>query len=189
VLIDKFNLEGPFTFVPQIFEDDRGYFCETFNLAELRETGVRETDWVQDNESLSKNIYTLRGMHFQLSPFSQAKIIRVLRGKIFDVIIDLRQGSKTFAEWLGFELDAKSGKQLYVPVGFAHGFLTLEPDCLVVYKVSAHFSKAHDRSLLWSDAEIGIVWPLPHGVSPVLSEKDATASGFQKMKHELESLK
>lgn len=187
MLINKFDIDGPFTFVPQVFEDDRGYFCETFNLAKLREIGLGETDWVQDNQSLSKHIHTLRGMHFQLSPFSQAKILRVLHGKIFDVIVDFRPGSKTFGKWLGVELDAKDGKQLYVPTGFAHGFLTLEPDCIVAYKVSAHFSKAHDRSLLWSDAEIGIAWPLPDGVSPVLSEKDATASSLQNMKHELEN--
>ena len=186
--IDKFEIDGPFTFVPQHFEDSRGHFCETFNLAKLQEVGVHESSWVQDNQSLSVNAYTLRGMHFQLPPFAQAKIIRVLQGRIYDVVVDIRSGSKTYGKWLGVELDAKHARQLYLPTGFAHGFLTLEAECVVAYKVSTFFSKTHDRSLLWSDADVGIIWPLPPKSIPVLSDKDAMAPPFNKLKLELENL-
>jgi len=170
--IRRFDIEGPLELTPPRFADARGYFSETFNLAKAREAGVAESEWVQDNQSLSAAAFTLRGLHFQVPPFAQAKIVRVLKGRIFDVAVDLRRTSPTFGKWIGVELSAEKFNQLYVPQGFAHGFLTLEPDVLVAYKVSALYSKAHDRSLNWGDKSIGISWPLPAGAKPVLSEKD-----------------
>ncbi|MBG1230985.1 dTDP-4-dehydrorhamnose 3,5-epimerase [Aestuariivirga litoralis] len=180
-----FNIAGPLELTPVRHGDARGYFTETFNLAKANAAGVAETEWVQDNQSFSAPAFTLRGLHFQLPPFAQAKIVRVLKGRIFDVAVDLRRASKTFGQWVGVELSAEKFNQLYVPRGFAHGFLTLEPDVLVAYKVSHYYSGAHDRSLSWADASLGIAWPLPEGVSPVLSAKDAAAPKLEALQDEL----
>ena len=181
----SFTISGPLKFVNQRFADERGYFTETFNLSKLQGLGVVESNWVQDNQSYSKEAFTLRGLHFQLPPFAQAKIIRALRGKIFDVAVDLRPASPTFGKWLSAILSADDMNQFYVPTGFAHGFLTLEPDVEVAYKVSNYYSKDHDRSLNWADSCLAIHWPLPAGAKPILSEKDAKAPGLSALKHEL----
>lgn len=186
--IEHFDIAGPFAFTPPRFEDARGYFTETFNLSLLKQHGLAETDWVQDNQSLSLERHTLRGLHFQLPPYAQAKIVRVLVGRIFDVAVDLRPHSQTFRKWLAAELSAGDGKQLYVPTGFAHGFLTLEPNTLVAYKVSNVYSKIHDRSLNWADGEIDVAWPLPHGTQPILSEKDKAAPLLKGLIEELKDL-
>lgn len=165
--------------------DDRGYFTETFNLSKLQDLGVVESNWVQDNQSFSKEAFTLRGLHFQLPPFAQAKIIRVVRGKIFDIAVDLRPTSPTFGKWLSATLSADDMNQFYVPTGFAHGFLTLEPDVEVSYKVSNYYSKDHDCSLNWADRSLAIHWPLPAGAKPILSEKDSEAPGLSAIKREL----
>jgi dTDP-4-dehydrorhamnose 3,5-epimerase len=183
--VERFDIAGPFAFTPPRFEDARGYFTETFNLSQLKQHGLAETDWVQDNQSLSLERHTLRGLHFQLPPFAQAKIVRVVAGRIFDVAVDLRPGSPTFRKWLAVELSAEAGKQLYVPTGFAHGFLTLEPNTLVAYKVSNVYSKFHDRNLNWADGEIGVAWPLAHGTMPALSDKDRNAPMLKDIAREL----
>jgi dTDP-4-dehydrorhamnose 3,5-epimerase len=134
--------------------------------------------WVQDNQSFSKPANTLRGLHFQLPPFAQAKLVRVLKGSIFDVAVDIRKSSTSFGKWVAATLTAGEFNQLYIPAGFAHGFLTLEPDVEVFYKVSAAYSKPHDRSIVWDDPDLQISWPLAYGKIPTLSEKDSSAPAF-----------
>jgi dTDP-4-dehydrorhamnose 3,5-epimerase len=158
---------------PRKFGDGRGFFSETFNRSRLGEAGI-DIDWMQDNQSYSAEAFTLRGLHYQEPPFAQDKLVRVLRGRILDVAVDVRRGSPTFKRWVALELSADAFNQLLVPVGFAHGFLTLEPDTEVFYKVSAPYSGAHDRSIRFDDPAIGVQWPL-EGHAPVLSDKDAAA--------------
>ena len=180
-----FEISGPLELLPRKFGDERGYFVETFNLKTASALGIAETQWVQDNQSYSALPFTLRGMHFQLQPVAQAKIVRVLKGSIFDAVVDLRPESASFGKWLSVTLTADKINQLYVPVGFGHGFLTLEPEVHVAYKVSNFYSAPHDRSLNWADSDIGISWPLPKGVSPILSDKDRSASFLKELKSDL----
>ncbi|PWW00238.1 dTDP-4-dehydrorhamnose 3,5-epimerase [Hoeflea marina] len=169
--------------VPDRFADPRGFFSEVYNRAVWREGGI-DADFVQDNHSLSRQPGTLRGLHFQTPPMAQAKLVRVSRGRAFDVAVDIRAGSPSYLGWVGVELSAERGNQLFIPEGFAHGFLTLEPDTEFLYKVSAAWSRPHDRSIRYDDAAIGIRWPAP--VDPdALSPKDrdapalaATDTGF-----------
>ncbi|MGH1419164.1 MAG: dTDP-4-dehydrorhamnose 3,5-epimerase [Hyphomicrobiaceae bacterium] len=155
---------------PNIFRDDRGFFSETFNKIALVEAGIDE-EFVQDNHSLSRAKGVVRGLHFQTSPFAQAKLVRVIRGAIFDVAVDIRHGSPTFGQHVGVELSAENWQQLWVPVGFAHGFCTIEPDTEVIYKVTNFYSPEHDTGVAWDDADLGINWPVS-GDAAVLSEKD-----------------
>lgn len=159
--------------VPKRHGDERGWFCETFRADVLRQAGI-ETAFVQDNQSFSKPAGTLRGLHFQLAPAAQTKLVRVLAGAILDVAVDLRRASPTYGRHVSVRLDAEGGEQLYVPAGFAHGFCTLEPDTMVAYKVDAYYSPAHDRSVIWNDPEIGIAWPVS-GEEAILSDKDRIA--------------
>ncbi|PSS60320.1 dTDP-4-dehydrorhamnose 3,5-epimerase [Ensifer sp. NM-2] len=156
---------------PKRFGDDRGWFSEIYSEKAFSGYGITDR-FVQDNHSLSVPIGTLRGLHFQTPPFAQAKLVRCIRGRIFDVAVDIRRSSPTFGRWVGAELSAENGHQLYVPVGFAHGFVTLETSTEVTYKVSNLYSPANDGGILWNDPEIGIEWPLPLGVDPILSLKD-----------------
>ena len=164
---------------PRKFGDDRGFFAETFNCDRFAAAGI-DIDWIQDNQSFSAPLGTLRGLHFQLPPFAQDKLVRVLRGRILDVAVDIRGGSPTYGKWVSAELSAEAFNQLLVPAGFAHGFLTLEPDTEVLYKVSAPYSSAHDRSIRWDDPDIAIDWPLA-GAQPVLSAKDRDAPFLRDM--------
>jgi dTDP-4-dehydrorhamnose 3,5-epimerase len=173
--VKRFEIEGPAEIVPQRHFDERGYFCETFNAERLAGLGIAEPAWVQDNQTFSERIYTLRGLHFQLPPFEQAKLVRVLKGAIFDVAVDIRSTSPTFGKWVALTLTAERFNQFYVPAGFAHGFLTLEANVEVLYKVSAPYSKQHDRAIRWDDPDIKISWPLENGGQPQLSDKDAKA--------------
>lgn len=173
--IKRFEIDGPVELTTPRFGDDRGFFTETFNLSRMQDVGIQVPAWVQDNQSFSEHAYTLRGLHFQLAPAAQAKLVRVMRGSIFDVAVDLRHNSPSFGKWVGAILTAEKMNQLYVPEGFAHGFLTLEAKVEVFYKVSSFYSKPHDRSVLWSDPAIKIEWPLPAGKKPHLSTKDQTA--------------
>ena len=153
--------------------DARGWFTEVWSERAFAARGI-ETRWVQDNHSLSRPAWTLRGLHFQAPPHAQAKLVRCVRGSIFDVAVDVRDGSQSFGQWVGAELSAENGRQLFIPAGFAHGFLTLEPDCEVAYKVSEGYAPASDGGVRWDDPRIGVDWPLPAGVQPELSPKDAT---------------
>ena len=157
---------------PRRFGDDRGFFSEVWNHARFAEAGI-PTQFVQDNVSLSRSKGVLRGLHFQTPPAAQAKLVRVSRGSIFDVGVDIRRSSPTFGRWAGVVLSAEKWNQLYVPEGFAHGFVTLEDDTEVTYKVSAAYCPEHDRSIRFDDPAIGIDWPLDG--EPVLSDKDAKA--------------
>ena len=186
---ERFAIIGPFHFTMPRFGDARGYFTETFNVEKMQKEGISEPQWVQDNQSYSAENYTLRGLHFQLPPFAQAKIVRVLAGRIFDVAVDIRPSSQTYGQWIGVELTAEKQNQLYVPAGFAHGFLALTPDVVVAYKVSAIYSRAHDRSLSWADPVLKIHWPVPQGIGPKLSEKDEKAPRLSALAHELKEFK
>ncbi|WP_336488169.1 dTDP-4-dehydrorhamnose 3,5-epimerase [Methylobacterium nigriterrae] len=159
--------------VPRRFGDERGWFSETFRADILAQAGI-DNAFVQDNQSFSAPAGTVRGLHFQVAPMAQAKLVRVLAGSILDVAVDLRRGSPTFGRHVAVRLDAQGGEQLFVPPGFAHGFCTLEPDTMVAYKVDAYYSPEHDRSLLWNDPEIGIAWPVDAN-SAILSGKDKIA--------------
>jgi dTDP-4-dehydrorhamnose 3,5-epimerase len=156
--------------VPRRFGDNRGYFMETWNLACMRDAGL-DFDFVQDNESLSAEAGTLRGLHCQAPPFAQAKLVRVVRGAVLDVAVDMRRGSPDFGRWIAEEISAEDGAQILVPRGFLHGFVTLAPDTLVQYKVDNAYDAASDTGVRWDDPQIGIDWRL-NGASPVLSDKD-----------------
>lgn len=154
---------------PKRFEDARGWFSETWNDQKFAELGIRN-EFCQDNQSLSKSKGTLRGLHFQTPPFAQAKLVQCLQGRIFDVAVDIRRASPTYGKWFGLELSADNGKQLFIPAGYAHAFLTLEDDCMIAYKVDAHYSAPHDGGIAWNDPAIAIDWPLEG--DPILSAKD-----------------
>ena len=163
-------------FKPRIFEDSRGYFTETYTQSKF-DTHVSGLTFVQDNESYSRKIYTVRGLHYQAPPFAQDKLVRVLRGSVFDVAVDVRSGSPTFGQWVGEELSHTNGCQLLVPKGFLHGFMTLEPDTIVAYKVTAHYDGASDGAVHWASETLGIDWPAGPDQA-VLSDKDAAAPPF-----------
>jgi dTDP-4-dehydrorhamnose 3,5-epimerase len=154
------------------FSDDRGWFSETYNASAFARRGVDVT-FVQDNQSLSRPAGTIRGLHFQTPPHGQGKLVRCVRGAILDVAVDVRQGSPTFGHAVEAELSADNGKQLYIPIGFAHGFVTLEPDTEVIYKVTDYYAPDCDGGIRWNDPDIGLAWPLPT-TGPVLSPKDET---------------
>lgn len=158
--------------VPRRFGDARGWFTEVYSEPAFAQLGI-ECRFVQDNHSLSAPQYTLRGLHFQTPPRGQDKLVRCIRGRIFDVAVDVRKGSPTYGNWVGAELSAENGHQLFIPIGFAHGFVTLEPDCEVTYKCSDTYALDHDGGIRWDDPAIGIDWPMPEGASPELSTKDA----------------
>lgn len=153
------------------FADARGWFSEVYNARTMADRGVDVT-FVQDNQSFSKPAGTIRGLHFQTPPHAQAKLVRCLRGAIFDVAVDVRKGSPTYGKWVGAELSGENGRQLFIPVGFAHGFITLEPDTEVFYKVSDFYAPACDGGLRWNDPTIAVAWPDAPGAGRVLSEKD-----------------
>ena len=156
---------------PRYFHDPRGYFVETYNEQAARQLGLVAC-FVQDNQSLSTKRGTVRALHFQVPPRSQAKLVRVLRGSIYDVAVDLRVGSPTYGRWMGQTLTASEGEQLFVPNGFAHGFCTLEPNTEVAYKVDEYYAPECDAGLIWNDPDLGIDWPIT-AQETVLSEKDA----------------
>jgi dTDP-4-dehydrorhamnose 3,5-epimerase len=152
------------------FLDDRGWFSEVYNRDRLSELGI-DISFVQDNHSLSRPVGVLRGLHFQRPPHAQAKLVRCVRGRIWDVAVDVRAGSPTYGKWVAHELTADNGRQLFLPIGFAHGFLTLEPNSEVVYKTSEVYAPDCDDGLAWNDRQIGIAWPSVDG-GPILSAKD-----------------
>lgn len=157
--------------LPKRHGDARGWFTETYNRDTFAGLGI-DPVFVQDNHSYSAPAFTLRGLHFQAPPRGQDKLVRCIRGRIFDVAVDVRRGSPTYGQWVGAELTAENGHQLFVPVGFAHGFVTLEPDCEVTYKCSDLYAPEADGGVAWDDPTIAIDWPIPTGHTPELSAKD-----------------
>lgn len=170
--IDPTALEGVLILTPKRFGDDRGWFAETYNASRMAEVGI-STVFVQDNHSMSGAVGTLRGLHYQRPPHAQDKLVRCSRGMVFDVAVDIRRGSATFGKWVGVELSAQNGRQLLVPKGFLHGFVTRVPDTEVQYKCSDIYAPECDGGVRWDDPDIGIDWGLTD--DPVLSAKDQVA--------------
>lgn len=167
-----FTPPHPVILVPQTSADERGYFFEAFNQDEFRRQVGQVPTFVQDNHSRSRKD-VLRGLHYQIEPMAQGKLVRVPRGSAFDVVVDIRRSSPSFGEWFGIELSEENFKQLWVPPGFAHGFLALSDPADILYKVTDYYSPEHDRSIRWDDPDIGIEWPIDG--EPILSDKDAAA--------------
>jgi dTDP-4-dehydrorhamnose 3,5-epimerase len=176
---------GVLEILPRRLADARGFFAETWQRQRFADAGITQ-DWVQDNQSRSGQAYVLRGLHFQKAPHVQAKLVRVLRGSVFDVAVDIRPGSESFGRWVSCVLSAEAFNQLYVPEGFAHGFLTLEPGAEVLYKVSAPYAPESERAIAWDDPALAIAWPLPQGCSPTLSAKDAAAPPLAALQSKLQ---
>ena len=172
--VNDLGLGGVLELVPKKHGDDRGFFAETFQRQRFHDAGITQ-DWMQDNQSYSAEAHVLRGLHFQIAPHAQDKLIRVLRGSLFDVAVDIRNGSPGYGKWVARVLSAEAFNQLLIPKGFAHGFLTLEAHTEVLYKVTAPYAPQCDRSIRWNDPAIGIAWPLAPGQRPILSGKDAAA--------------
>ncbi|SDQ15131.1 dTDP-4-dehydrorhamnose 3,5-epimerase [Virgibacillus salinus] len=166
------NLPGVKVIEPKVFGDHRGWFMETYSATKFKVAGI-ELDFVQDNQSFSATKGTLRGLHYQLNPKAQTKLVRCTQGSIFDVAVDIRKESPTYGQWFGVELSAENKKQLLVPKGFAHAFITLTADAEVQYKVDEVYAPECDRGIIWNDPAIGIKWPID--IEPVLSEKDEKA--------------
>lgn len=171
--VRRLELEGVLEIRPRLVADERGFFSEVWNAAEFAKAGI-DLQFVQDNHSLSTEVGVLRGLHFQAPPFAQDKLVRVSRGAVFDVAVDIRRGSPTFARWTGVRLSAAEWNQLLIPKGFAHGFLALEPGTEVQYKVTAHYSREHDRAIRFDDPDIGVEWPIDREAL-ILSDKDRAA--------------
>lgn len=174
--IEELRIADVKLITPKRFGDARGFFSETYNKARLAENGI-DLEFIQDNHSRSQPVGVLRGLHFQIPPFAQDKLVRVVKGRIYDVAVDIRHGSPTFGQWVGAEISAEAWNQILVPVGFAHGFVTLEEDTEVIYKVTGPYAPEHDRGIIWNDPTLAIDWPL-NGVEPTLSEKDGKLPAF-----------
>ena len=171
--VDWTPLPGVLLLTPARHSDGRGFFSESWNRRTLLEAGVDLPEFVQDNHSLSRQVGTVRGLHYQAPPHAQGKLVRCGRGRLFDVAVDARRGSPTYGQWSGAELSFENGRQLWIPVGFLHGFATREPDTEIVYKCTAHYDREADGAVAWDS--LGIDW----GVSdPVLSDKDRAAPAF-----------
>lgn len=170
------EIEGLYVIEPTVFKDERGYFMETYNQNDFKEAGLNMT-FVQDNQSMSvKGV--LRGLHFQ-KQYPQGKLVRAVRGTVFDVAVDLRSDSKTYGKWFGVTLSAENKKQFYIPEGFAHGFLVLSDEAEFAYKCTDFYHPGGEGGLLWSDPEIGVEWPIEPGMELIISEKDKKWSGLK----------
>lgn len=156
--IQEAELAGLLILTPTKHSDERGYFTEIYNKKTLLDFGFAEA-FIQDNQAYNKSAATLRGLHYQTAPFAQDKLVRVIQGSIFDVVVDLRRESSTFGKWFGVKLSQDNSKQLLIPKGFAHGYLTLEPDTIVSYKTSNHYAPEYEAGIIWDDPQININWP------------------------------
>lgn len=166
---------------PTVFEDKRGYFFESFNQAQFCRAIGQEISFVQDNHSYSTK-GVLRGLHYQLSPHAQGRLVRCVRGEVFDVSVDIRKSSPTFGQWVGVHLSAENKRQLWIPPGFAHGFLTLSEHAEFLYKTTDYWAKDYEQAIIWNDPSIGIQWPDFDG-QPLLSEKDQMAPRLAEQAH------
>ena len=176
ITVTPCDIEGLYVIEPTVFKDERGYFVETYNQNDKKEAGL-DMVFVQDNQSMSTR-GVLRGLHFQ-KQFPQGKLVRVVRGKVFDVAVDLRSDSKTYGKWFGVELSAENMKQFYIPEGFAHGFLVLSDEAEFCYKCTDFYHPGDEGGLAWNDPEIGVEWPLEEGVDLIISEKDQKWKGLK----------
>jgi dTDP-4-dehydrorhamnose 3,5-epimerase len=172
------KLKDAYLIKPRVFQDPRGFFLESYSKKIFAENGI-DIEFVQDNHSMSAKKGVLRGLHFQNPSFSQAKLVRVTRGKVYDVIVDLRKNSETFGSWQGFELSAENFMMLFVPRGFAHGFITLEDNTEFQYKCDNYYSPESESGIIWNDPELDIDWPVNN---PTLSEKDKNLKFFKDFK-------
>jgi len=164
---EKTNIEGVIIVTPKVFKDDRGFFLESYKKSDFKLNGI-DFDFTQDNHSLSTKA-TLRGLHYQLDPKAQGKLVRCIKGEIFDVAVDIRKSSPTFGKWVGINLSEDNKKLLYVPEGFAHGFYTISENAEILYKATNEYSPQHDRGIMWNDPTIAIKWPEGE---KLLSDKD-----------------
>ena len=165
--------------VPKKHGDQRGFFSEVYNKAAFAAVGI-DIEFLQDNHSRSAERGTVRGLHYQAPPFAQDKLVRVISGAVFDVAVDIRRGSPTYGHHIGVELSAAAWSQLFVPIGFAHGFMTLEPNTEVIYKVSAHYAPDHDFGVLWKDQDLDVVWPMSQA-DAILSDRDREQPSFRDL--------
>lgn len=178
--VERLAIEDVVVITPVRHGDDRGFLSETFHAGRLKEAAGIDETFVQDNHSLSVGRGIVRGLHFQTPPAAQGKLVRVVRGAILDVAVDLRHGSPTFGQHVAVELSADNWRQLWIPAGFAHGFCTLSEEAEVVYKVTAHYAPAHDKGVRWDDPALGIEWPV-EPKNAILSEKDRSQPGFEAL--------
>lgn len=175
--VEDTKLSGVKVITPNRFGDHRGFFSESYSRQALAARGI-DLEFVQDNHSVSATVGTVRGLHFQSPPHAQTKLVRCGKGALLDVAVDIRSGSPTYGQWVAEELSFDNGKQLLVPAGFAHGFITRQPDTEIIYKCSDYYAPDCEGALLWSDPDIGIDWGISAGTEPVLSGKDAIAPGL-----------
>ncbi|WFP96863.1 dTDP-4-dehydrorhamnose 3,5-epimerase [Acinetobacter sp. ANC 7201] len=170
-------------FEPRVFGDDRGWFMESFNQQvfekALADRGLDIPTFVQDNHSFSKK-GVLRGLHYQLNPHAQGKLVRVVQGRAWDVAVDIRKDSETFGQWVGVELSGENHKQFWIPAGFAHGFIALEDNTQFLYKTTNYYSKEYEHSIVWNDPEIGVEWPVEEGIKLLFTQKDANATNLDE---------
>ena len=179
--IQKTDLQGLLVFEPNVFEDSRGYFFESYNENIFRQEGI-DIHWVQDNQS-SSSYGVIRGLHYQLPPFAQSKLIRVLKGKILDVVVDIRKGSPTYNKVFAQKLSAKNKKQLFIPAGFAHGFSVLSEKAEVLYKCDSFYNKEAETGIIYNDAELNIDWQIPAELA-IVSEKDKGLPSLEQCKND-----
>ena len=177
ITVTKCEIEGLCVIEPTVFKDERGFFMETYNQNDFKEAGL-DMVFVQDNQSMSTK-GVLRGLHFQ-KEFPQGKLVRVVRGAVFDVAVDLRASSKTFGKWFGVELSAENKKQFYIPEGFAHGFLVLSDEAEFVYKCTDFYHPNDEGGLAWNDEEIGVEWPITEDMNLIISDKDQKWKGLSE---------
>ena len=181
ITVETCNIEGLKVVTPQVFGDERGYFMETYNYNDFKEAGI-DVEFVQDNQSSSTK-GVLRGLHFQIN-YPQDKLVRVVNGEVFDVAVDLREGSPTYGQWYGVILSAENKKQFFIPKNFAHGFVVLSEKAEFVYKCSDFYHPNDEGGLAWNDPEIGVEWPMPEGMTEndlILSEKDKKWGGIREL--------
>jgi len=180
--VEETNLKGCFVIIPKVIKDDRGYFFESFNKAQFKAKTGLETNFIQDNQSQSQK-GVLRGLHYQTGTFAQAKLVRVIKGKVLDVCVDLRKESPTFGKHFSIVLDDVKHKQLYIPKGFAHGFLVLEDETIFSYKCDAYYNKASESGVIYNDKALNIDWGFPEE-DLMLSEKDKALPAFNEFLNE-----
>ena len=178
IKVTRCDIEGLCVVEPTVFGDDRGYFVETYNYNDFKAEGL-DMIFVQDNQSMSvKGV--LRGLHYQLAPHAQAKLVRVVSGRVLDVAVDIRKGSPTFGQYVAVELSAENGLQLYIPEGFAHGFVVLSDEAVFAYKCTDFYHPGDEGGIIWNDPEIGVEWPIPEDMKLIMSDKDVKWGGLKE---------